>query len=92
VRPRSEPFGDDPAFGREEETTMQFLIETLRPAAPANRGRQLALCATLAGVHEIAAELFAGDELALAELEALGGLPEGELRGEPGVLRFAPAA
>jgi hypothetical protein len=70
---------------------MQFLIETVRPELPAIRGRQVALCPTLAAVHTIAAEHFAGDELALEQLEALGGSPEGELRGEPGVLRFAPA-
>jgi hypothetical protein len=70
---------------------MQFLIETVRPEAPAIRGRQVALCPSLAAVRNVAAEHFADDELALAQLDALGGAPEGELRGEPGVLRFAPA-
>ena len=70
---------------------MQFLIETERPAVPASAGRQVALSPTLAGVREIAAELFADDELALAQLDAIERWPEGELRGEPGVLRFAPA-
>jgi hypothetical protein len=71
---------------------MQFLIETVRPELPAIRGRQVALSPTLAGVREIAADLFADDELALAELDAIERWPEGELRGEPGVLRFGPAA
>jgi hypothetical protein len=71
---------------------MQFLIETVRPAVPASSGRQVALAPTLGGVREIAAELFADDELALAALDVMGPSPEGELRGEPGVLRFGPAA
>jgi hypothetical protein len=52
----------------------------------------VALAATLADVRAIAAEHFAGDELALAELEIVGGSPEGELAGERGLLRYAPAA
>jgi len=63
---------------------MQFLIETERPALPAVRGRQVALCPSLAAVRNVAAEHFADDELALAQLDALGDSPEGELRGEPG--------
>jgi hypothetical protein len=71
---------------------MQFLIETVRPAVPASAGRQVALSPTLAGVREIAADLFADDELALAQLQAIERSAEGELRGEAGALRFAPAA
>ena len=71
---------------------MQFLIETERPAVPASAGRQVALSPTLAGVREIAADLFADDALALSQLGAIGRSTEGELRGEPGVLRFGPAA
>jgi hypothetical protein len=70
---------------------MQFLSETVRPAVPASAGRQVALSPTLAGVREIAADLFADDELALAQLQAIESA-EGELRGEAGALRFAPAA
>jgi hypothetical protein len=70
---------------------MQFLIETERPAVPAMKGRQVALSPTLAGVREIAADLFADDELALAELDAIERSPEGELSGDWGELRFAPA-
>jgi hypothetical protein len=71
---------------------MQFLIETVRPAVPEGTGRLVALSPTLGGVREIAVELFADDELALAALDLLGPASEGELRGEPGVLRFAPVA
>jgi hypothetical protein len=71
---------------------MQFLIETGRPAVPASAGRQVALSPTLAGVREIAADLFAEDQVALAELDQIERWPEGELRSEPGVLRFGPAA
>ena len=70
---------------------MQFVIETMRPVMPADRGRQVALCTTLVEVHEIAAELFAGDELALDAFDALGRSPEGELTGPWGEFRFAPA-
>lgn len=70
---------------------MQFLIETVRPTTPADRGRQVALCPTLADVRDLAADLFAGDAPALAQLELLRGSPEGELHGERAVLRFAPA-
>jgi hypothetical protein len=48
-------------------------------------------CPTLADVRAIAAEHLAGDALALAELDAIGRSPEGELRGGWGELRFAPA-
>jgi hypothetical protein len=71
---------------------MQFLIETVTPPTSADMGRQVSVCPTLAEVHGIAAELFAGDRLALAELAALECAPEGELRGECGSLRFGPAA
>jgi hypothetical protein len=70
---------------------MQFLIETVSPAVPAGGGRQVVLCPTLAGVRETAAELFAGDELALDAFDALGRPPEGELAGPWGEFRFAPA-
>jgi hypothetical protein len=74
---------------------MQFLIETVtRPdaEAEAGRGRQLALRPTLVDVRGIAAEFVRDDAAALAELERLGRSPEGELRGDWGALRFAPAA
>lgn len=70
---------------------MRFLIETVRPATPADRGRHLALLPTLGEVRDLAAELFAGDVPALAALDALGGSPEGELSGAWGEFRFAPA-
>ena len=73
---------------------MQFLIETddASPSRPAaDRGRQLALCPTLADVRGIAAEFVGHDDAALAELDRLGRSPEGELRGDWGALRFAPA-
>jgi hypothetical protein len=80
-----------PGRGRKEETTMQFLIETVSPATPANRGRQVALCATLADVRQVAEEFVGRDAPALAEL-GLGRSFEGELEGDFGRLRFAPAA
>jgi hypothetical protein len=51
----------------------------------------VALCATLAEVREIAAELLADDERALEALDAAAYLPEGELAGTWGEFRFAPA-
>jgi hypothetical protein len=67
------------------------LARERHPVVPADRGRQVALCPMLADAQEIAAELFAGDELALDAFDALGRSPEGELTGPWGEFRFAPA-
>jgi hypothetical protein len=74
---------------------MQFLIETVTPAqgeGGADReARQWALVPTLAEARSVAAEACAESGRALAELDALGASPEGELAGEWGRVRFAPA-
>ena len=62
---------------------MHYLVEH-----QTNHGAQFALCDTLADVHLIAEDLV-GHEHELAEL-GLG--PEGELSGDWGVFRYAPAA
>jgi hypothetical protein len=80
-----------PAIGREEEATMQFLIETQRGDELAERGRQVALVETLTDVRAIAAELAGEDARMLAEPEGLAPRFEGELAGEWGELRFGPA-
>lgn len=74
---------------------MQFLIETVTDASDetgADRARrQLTLVPTLAEARSVAAEACAASDWALAELEAMGSAPEGELAGEWGRVRFAPA-
>ena len=72
---------------------MQFLIETVTTAGqgPDRAARTLALVPTLAEAHRLAADACGDSHLALAELEALGSLPEGELSGEWGRVSFAPA-
>ena len=72
---------------------MQFLIETVTAAqqGAARGARTLALVPTLADAHRLAAEACGDSQLGLAELDALGSLPEGELSGEWGRVSFAPA-
>ena len=70
---------------------MQFLIEAQLPSAAPNAGRQVALAETLADVREVAADLVGEHPSGVAALERFGGALEGELAGEWGELRFAPA-
>jgi hypothetical protein len=74
---------------------MQFLIETVTPATAAagadREARQWALVPTLAEAHLIAAEACGDPNAALAELREAGLPPEGELAGDWGSVRFAPA-
>ena len=53
---------------------------------------RIALCETLADVHLIAEDLIGDGEGADSLFDGLGLLPEGELHGDWGVLRYAPAA
>ena len=74
---------------------MQFLIEAVTAARPdagsGSGGRRWALAATLAEAHLIAAEASGDPGSALAELREAGLPPEGELAGDWGHVRFAPA-
>jgi hypothetical protein len=70
---------------------VQFLIETERACDSSARVREVAVVPTLADVHRLAGELAGVGELT-ADLAASGGEFEGQLSGEWGSLRFAPAA
>ena len=72
---------------------MQFLIETVTREGDGADScvRRLAIVPTLAEARSVAADACGGCDWALAELDVLGAAPEGELAGEWGRVRFAPA-
>jgi hypothetical protein len=69
---------------------MHFLIEHTEPESGLTLHRNVV--SGLAEVHRAAGELVAGDERAAGWLAEHGRASEGELAGDWGVFRYAPAA
>jgi hypothetical protein len=69
---------------------MQFVIEHTEPVSGLTLHR--GVVSGLAAVQRAAGELVAGDERAALWLSELGRRSEGELAGDWGVFRYAPAA
>jgi hypothetical protein len=70
---------------------MQFLIETERCGEQSARVREVALAPTLAEARRVVADACGDHDEALSVLAEIGLAPEGELAGEWGRVRFAPA-